>query len=103
LLTFSESYHPMWKAYVDGREISPVATNFVVNGYYINKTGSFDLTIYFTGQTYAEAGLAISGITAAIIAIVAFVKYGPYEKLRYVLRRRSARPKEEALPARNET
>jgi hypothetical protein len=99
LLTFSESYHPMWKAYVDGQEISPVATNFVVNGYYINKTGSFDITIYFAGQTYAEAGLAISGITAVIIAVVAFVKYGPYDKLKYVLRRTSARPKEEALPS----
>ena len=89
----------MWKAYVDGQEISPVATNFVVNGYYINKTGSFDIKIYFIGQTYAEAGMAISCITAAIIAIVAFVKYGPYDKLKYVLRRASARPKEEALPS----
>jgi hypothetical protein len=98
-LTFSESYHPMWKAYVDGQEISPVATNFVVNGYYINKTGSFDLTIYFTGQTYAEAGLAISCITAAIIAVVVFVKYGPYQKLKHMLHGTSTRPKEEALPS----
>ncbi len=91
LLTFSESYHPMWKAYVDGQEISPIQTNFVVNGYYINKTGSFEVELYFVGQTYAEIGLAISGSTAIFVAVMAFVKYGPYEKLRQKIRRTIAK------------
>jgi hypothetical protein len=98
LLTFSESYHPMWKAYVDGQEISSIGTNFLANGYYINKTGSFEVELYFVGQTYAEIGLAISGATAVFVAVIAFVKYGPYEKLKHALRRTSTRPKEEALP-----
>jgi hypothetical protein len=99
LLTFSESYHPMWKAYVDGQEISSIGTNFLTNGYYINKTGSFEVELYFVGQTYAEIGLAISGATAVFVAVIVFVKYGPYEKLKHMLRRTSTRPKEEALPS----
>ena len=99
LLTFSESYHPMWKAYVDGQEISSIGTNFLANGYYISKTGSFEVELYFVGQTYAEIGLAISGATAVFVAVIAFVKYGPYEKLKHMLRRTSTRPKEEALPS----
>jgi hypothetical protein len=87
LLTFSEAYNPMWKAYVDGQEISPIATNFVANGYYINKTGSFEVMLYFVGQTYAEIGLAISGATAVFVAVVVFIKCGPYEKLKQRFRR----------------
>jgi hypothetical protein len=88
LLTFSESYDPMWKAYVDGQEISSIGTNFVVNGYCINKTGSFEIRLYFVGQTYAEIGLAISASTAIFIAVMAFVKYGPFEELREKIRRK---------------
>jgi hypothetical protein len=91
LLTFSESYDPMWKAYVDGQEISSIGTNFVVNGYYINKTGNFEIELYFVGQTYAEIGLAISASTAIFIAVMVFVKYGPYEKLRQKIRRTIAK------------
>jgi hypothetical protein len=99
LLTFSESYQPMWKAYVDGQEISPIGTNFLVNGYYINKTGTFEVKLYFIGQTYAEIGLAISGATAVFVVVIAFVKYGPYEKLKHILSRTSTRHKEKALPS----
>jgi hypothetical protein len=82
LLTFSESFHPMWKAYVDGHEISPISTDFVVNGYYVNKTGRFEVELYFIGQTYAEIGLAISGASALAVVVIVFLKYGPCKKLR---------------------
>jgi len=68
LLIFSDSYHPLWKAYVDGTEISPITAYSFVNGFFINKTGQFDITIYFTGQTYADIGLKISA-TSLIITL----------------------------------
>jgi hypothetical protein len=71
----------------------------LTNGYYVNKTGSFEFELYFVGQTYAEIGLAISGATAVFVAVIAFVKYGPLGKLRHMLRRTSARPKQDALPS----
>ncbi len=79
LLIFSESYHPRWKAYVDGEEISPIPMYSLVNGYYINKTGDFDVTIYFTGQSYADLGIRISVVTLIIVVPVMII---PSKKLK---------------------
>jgi len=81
LLIFSESYHPMWKAYIDGEEISPIPTYSIVNGFYINKTGNFNVTIYFTGQTYANIGLQISTITLIIVVAIIII---PSKKLEHL-------------------
>jgi hypothetical protein len=80
LLTFTESFHTMWKAYVDGQEISSINTDFIVNGYYIKKTGTFEIELRFVGQTYAEIGLVISGASAVAVAVIVSLKYGPCEK-----------------------
>jgi hypothetical protein len=103
LLTFSEAYHPLWKAYVDGEEISSVVTNFLVNGFYINKTGNFDVTIYFTGQTYADAGLIISGLSAFFIVIVAAAKLLPLKKLGNIVKNRLKLPKMPETRIQSET
>jgi len=66
ILIFSDSYHPLWKAYVDGVEISPIIAYSFVNGFFINKTGQFDIIIYFKGQTYADIGLKISAISLIV-------------------------------------
>jgi hypothetical protein len=104
LLTFSESYHPMWKAYIDGEELSSIPVYSLVNGFYINKTGNFDVTIYFTGQTYADIGLQISLTTLIIVAIILAVPSKKFEQLENYLNRktrrkarisRSSQPKEE--------
>ena len=69
LLVFSESYNPLWKALVEGEEISPIPVYSIVNGYFINKTGNLAITIYFTGQTYVDIGLKVS-LAAFISTIV---------------------------------
>jgi len=81
LLIFSESYHPMWKAYVDDEEISSIPAYSLVNGFYINKRGSFDITIYFTGQTYANYGLKISLTTLVIVVVVLLIPTRKLEKI----------------------
>jgi hypothetical protein len=73
MLVFSESYHPMWKAYIGSEEISPIPVYSIVNGFYITKTGSFDVTIYFTGQTYADVGLQVSLITLIVVSPIILV------------------------------
>ena len=97
LLIFSESYHPMWKAYIDGEEISPIPTYSIVNGFYINKTGNFNVTIYFTGQTYANIGLQISTITLIIVVAIIII---PSKKLEHLgnyikqkIRRKKRKPR----------
>ncbi len=80
LLIFSESYHPMWKAYIDDEEISPIPVYSIVNGFYINKTGSLNITIYFTGQTYADIGIKITIITLIIVVMILII---PSKKLKH--------------------
>ncbi|MCK4436289.1 hypothetical protein KAU87_05695, partial [Candidatus Bathyarchaeota archaeon] len=70
LLVFSDSYHPLWKAFLDNSEVSPVIAYSFVNGFFINKTGDFDVTVYFTGQIYADLGLRISTITFVVIVAI---------------------------------
>ncbi|UCC58008.1 MAG: discoidin domain-containing protein [Candidatus Bathyarchaeum sp.] len=96
LLIFSESYHPMWKAYIDGEEISPIPVYSIVNGFYIDKTGDFNVTISFTGQTYADIGLKISMSTLIIVGIILiipskkFKHWGKYIKQK-IFRKNSSR------------
>lgn len=59
-LIFSDTYDPLWKAFVDGEALSPYLAYSVVNSYYVNRTGQFTMTIYFVGQFYADIGLIIS-------------------------------------------
>lgn len=83
LLIFSEAYDPMWKAYIDNTEIPPTSMYSIVNGFYIEKTGNFDITIYFTGQTYVDIGLTIAIatlITATTIIIIPSKKLKEIEK-----------------------
>jgi hypothetical protein len=78
ILAFSESYHPLWRAYIDGEEIEPIPLYSIVNGFYINKTGDFNIKIYFKGQDYAENGLKISSATL-ILAVLMLVT--PWSKI----------------------
>ena len=70
-LIFSQSHHPLWKAYLNGRETSSVIAYSFINGFYINQTGEFTVTIRFVGQRYVFIGGAIS--VSFLIVTVAFL------------------------------
>jgi hypothetical protein len=70
LLVLSESYHPMWKAYVDGQTISSLSAYSFVNAFFVPE-GSHEITVEFTGQNYVTLGGLISSST--IICLVALV------------------------------
>ena len=71
-LVFSESYDSGWVAYINGQQI-PSQYHFTANGYangwYINKTGTYTITLEFTPQNLFYAGAAIS-ITTLIICTI---------------------------------
>jgi hypothetical protein len=71
-LVFSESYHKDWVASIEGQHI-PDEYHFVANGFangwYINKTGTFTVTIEFLPQQLFYAGSAIS-VTTLIMCVV---------------------------------
>jgi hypothetical protein len=71
-LLFSEAYNPLWKAKIDGaQEIQSTIAYSLINCFYINKTGEFEVEVYFEGQKYADMGLKISFLS--LIFVVVFV------------------------------
>jgi hypothetical protein len=83
LLVFSESQHTLWKAYVDNNEMSPIIVNSLANGFLVNKTGNFDVMIYFTGQDVADIGLLISVGSTIFVVAVLLVKSTLAKKLKH--------------------
>jgi hypothetical protein len=71
-LVLSESYHKDWVAYIDGQQI-PDEHHFIANGYangwYINKTGTYTITLEFWPQQLFYIGSAIS-ITTLILCVL---------------------------------
>lgn len=68
-LLFSDSYHPLWKAYVNGKEYSSIIAYSFINSFYIPETGEYDVAIEFTGQKYVWIGMAISSVTFIFIIL----------------------------------
>jgi hypothetical protein len=70
-LVFSETYDPLWKAFIDGEALTSTPTYSLVNSFCINRTGQFTVTIYFTGQTNADIGLkiALASFVSSIVAL----------------------------------
>ncbi|HKQ20903.1 MAG TPA: hypothetical protein VJS91_02595, partial [Nitrososphaeraceae archaeon] len=83
MISFAESYDPFWTAYpVDsntGNGICDNHNNFkvnsiplygVTNGFYINKTGNYDLVIEYEPQNWFIQGAIISTISVAVILLL---------------------------------
>ncbi len=70
-LVFRETYDPYWIAYYQGGGEIPQAYHIAVNGFanawYVNRTGSYAITLYYTQQTaawiYWIVGFAALGVT----------------------------------------
>ena len=71
-LVFSEAYHNLWKAYVDGEEIQSIPAYSFINTFQISKTGEYDIVIEFIGQRYVVYGgiISIISITLTIIYLI---------------------------------
>lgn len=72
-LIFSDSYHPLWKAYIDNKEIEPIVSYSFINGFYIQDIGEYDVTIEFVGQRYIWIGSIISLMT--IISTIGYTLF----------------------------
>ena len=73
-LVFSESYHKDWTVYIDGQQV-PSEYHFMANGYanawYINKTGTYTVTLEFWPQKlfYICSTISITTLTISILYI----------------------------------
>lgn len=86
LLVFSESYDPLWKI-MEGDQSwyeAPfratlssyhLSANGFGNIWYINKTGRFDITIFYTPQAYFYYASVASSLFVCIIVMLEVVRY----------------------------
>jgi len=63
MLSFAESYDPLWVAYVNGEKIQSIPLYGVINGFWINQTGLLEITIEYEPQKWFYYGLAVSLLT----------------------------------------
>ena len=77
-LVFRESYDPHWAAYYSNGTAVPsqdhIAVNGFANAWYMDRTGSYTVTLYYTPQTYAWTAWAIS--FAALFATIGIGVHG---------------------------
>jgi len=57
---FTENYHPLWVARINGETIDSIMANYAVNSFLIDKKGKKKMVIKFTPQKYVERGSYIS-------------------------------------------
>jgi len=76
-LVFRETYGSPWHAYINGKPIPSkyhIAVNGFANAWYINKTGNYTITLYYTLQTDADVAWIVS--FAALFATIGIGIYG---------------------------
>lgn len=79
-LVFSDTYDPLWKASTDRESFASTPAYSLVNSFRINKTGQFTLTVYFTGQGYADIGIMISSSSFVSLVTVTLIHFKSSKK-----------------------
>lgn len=83
-LILGESYHPLWKVYINGKSVDSTVAYSFINGFQINEIGNQKITIYFTGQTYAYIGALVS--VASFIAIIFYLAHMKWRNVFHIFR-----------------
>ena len=66
VLGFAETHDKYWVAHIeDEGEITSIPLDGMLNGFYINKTGNFTITVEYKPQQWVERGMWITGFTMA--------------------------------------
>jgi len=73
IISFAESYDPLWVAYVNGEKIEPIPIYSMINGFWINQTGQLEITIAYEPQKWFYYGLIISATT--FLACITYLTY----------------------------
>lgn len=87
-LVFRETYDPYWVAlYSNGTEVSSskhIAVNGFANAWYMNRTGNYTITLYYTPQTNTWITWDISFAVLFVIIGIGIYWYYVESKFRYV-------------------
>jgi hypothetical protein len=78
VLALAESYDPLWEASGPDQRVSSVPLYGVINAFYLNKTGTYEITVQYQAQQWARLGTLLSSIFVVAIGLIAVL----YQRLR---------------------
>ncbi|MCL5099855.1 MAG: hypothetical protein M1158_01895 [Candidatus Marsarchaeota archaeon] len=85
-LVFRETYDPYWHAYYSNGPALPqndhISVNGFANAWYMNKTGNYTVTLYYTPQTIAWISWAVSFAALGVTCYIGFLGYRQYKQQR---------------------
>jgi hypothetical protein len=80
-LVFGDTYHPLWEANIGGERI-PDRYHFIVNGYanawYVDKAGTYKITLIFSLQDLFEKSIMISVVT--FVVCILYLNLNPIKR-----------------------
>lgn len=79
ILTFAESYHPLWTASINGKDIPPsnhFLANIYANGWYVQELGDYDINLYFKPQRTMEKYWNISKWAVMLVVVTTLILSG---------------------------
>jgi len=79
MLSFAESYDPLWAAYVNGKEYKSMPLYSVINGFWIDEAGELEITIEYKSQRWFYYGSAVTLLT--IIGCALYLAKGSLRRL----------------------
>ena len=86
-IVLAESYDDGWKAFVNGKEQIPDKNHFIVeefgNGWYLTKTGNFNVKLYFQPQKYYDIGLIV--YASVIGSCLFYIFYSERKKVKNII------------------
>jgi len=86
-IILAESYDDGWKAFVNGKEQIPDKNHLIVegfaNGWYLNKTGNFNVKLYFQPQKYYDIGLIV--YASAACSCLFYIFYSERKKVKNII------------------
>lgn len=73
MIILKESYHPLWKAYMDGIQINSTMVNSYANGFYVDGTSGGRASIEFTLQKKIEQTAWVSIGSLGVMVLFMFM------------------------------
>jgi hypothetical protein len=74
-LVFTEGHNELWRLSSGDEELGPFPVYSLVNGFYVNNTGTNTMTVYYGPQPWHEAGLLVSGIGYLVVFLFFINEY----------------------------
>jgi hypothetical protein len=63
-LVMSNAFHPLWRAFVNGKEYKPDPSYYCITSFRIDQTGEQEVVIEFIGQRFQLVAFWVSGATS---------------------------------------